>query len=134
MTSYLCSLWTSREPTTLVLRQALWKVLEKCGVPPKMLNVVKSFHHGMQAEVQVGSTTTESFEVKNGRQGCTLAPSLFNIYFSGMVAGWRAKYAGEGMSVLYKLGRKLVGDCTAKSRLDEVKVTETQFADGAATS
>ena len=31
-----------------------------------------------------------------------------------------------------KHGRKLVGDRTAKARLSEVKVTETQFADDAA--
>ena len=116
-----------------VPRRALWKVLEKCGVPPRMLSVVKSLHDGMQAEVRVGSTSTESFEVKNGlRQGCTLAPTLFNVYFSGMVASWRMKHASEGVSVLYKFGRKLVGDRTAKSRLQEVKVTETQFADDAA--
>lgn len=107
-----------------VPRQALWKVLEKCGVPPKMLNVVKSFHNGMQAEVRVGPTTTERFEVKNGlRQGCTLAPTLFNVYFSGMVASWKSKHAGEGVNVLYMIGRKLVGDCTTKSQLHEVKVT-----------
>ena len=64
-----------------VPRQALWKVLEKYGVPEKMLNVVKSFHEGMHAEVRVGSTVTDRFEVRNGlRQGCTLAPTLFNIY------------------------------------------------------
>ena len=34
--------------------------------------------------------------------------------------------------MLYKIGRKLVGDRTAKSRLQEVKVTETQFTDDAA--
>ena len=97
----------------------LWKVLEKCGVPPRMLRVVKSLHDGMQAEVRVGSATTESYEVKNGlRRGCTLAPTLFNVYFSGMVASWRIKHA-------YNFGGKLVGDCTAKSRLQEVKVTET---------
>ena len=32
----------------------------------------------------------------------------------------------------YKFGRKLVGDRTAMSRLKEVRVTETQFADDAA--
>ena len=36
------------------------------------------------------------------------------------------------MAVLYKHGRKLVGDRTAKARLSEVKVTEMQFADDAA--
>ena len=32
----------------------------------------------------------------------------------------------------YKHGRKLVGDCTAKSRLSEMRVTESQFADDVA--
>ena len=82
-------------------RQALWKVLEKYGMPEKMLNVVKSFHEGMHAEVRVGSTVTDSFEVWNGlRQGCTLALTLFNIYFSAMVADWRNRSGGAGVSVI----------------------------------
>ena len=90
-----------------VPRQALWKVLEKCGVPPRMLSIVRLFHEGMHAEVKVGPTaTTESFEVRNGlRQGCTLAR---NIYFSAMVANWCNECAEAGVSVLYKHGRKLV--------------------------
>ena len=63
--------------------------------------------------VCVGSTVTDRFEVWNGlRQGCTLAPTLFNIYFSAMVADWRNRSSGAGVSVLYKHGRKLVGDHT----------------------
>ena len=34
--------------------------------------------------------------------------------------------------MLYKHGRKLVGDRTTKLRLNEMRVTETQFADDAA--
>ena len=102
-------------------------------MPEKMLNVMKSFHEGMHAEVRVGSTVTDRFEVRNGlRQGCTLAPTLFNIYFSAMVADWRNRSSGAGVSVLYKHGRKLVGDRTAKSRLSEMRVIESQFADDVA--
>ena len=36
------------------------------------------------------------------------------------------------MEILYRAGRKLVGDRTAKSRLNSVSVTESQFADDAA--
>ena len=36
---------------------------------------------------------------------------------------------GAGVTVLFKHGRRLVGDRTAKSRLERVKVTESQFAD-----
>ena len=116
-----------------VPRPALWRVLEKCGVPPTMLSIIQSFHDGMQAEVRVGDTTTDRIEVCNGlRQGCTLAPSLFSIYFSKMVGYWRARCPEAGVTVRYRHGRKLVGDRTAKSRLDLVRVTESQFADDAA--
>ena len=59
-------------------------------MPPNLLSLVKSCHEGMCAEVRVGFTTTEEFEVRNGlRQGCTLAPTLFNIYISAVVAIWQ---------------------------------------------
>ena len=99
----------------------------------KMLNIVKSFHGVMHAEVRVGLTVTDRFEIRNSLwQGCTLAPTLFNIYFSAMVADWHNRSSGAGVSVLYKHGRKLVGGCTAKSRLSEMRVTESQFADDVA--
>ena len=108
-------------------------VLRKCGVPPTMPSVIRSFHDGMLAQVQVGGDrTTNSSEVKNGvRQGCTLAPSLFNIYFSPMVACWRARCSEAGVTVRYKHGRKLVGDRTAKPH-SEVRITESQFANDVA--
>ena len=87
----------------------------------------------MHAEVRAGTTTMEKFRVRNGlRQGYTLAPTLFNIYSSAVVANWRDDSPKAGVNVLYKHGRKLAGDRTATARLSEVTVTETQFADDAA--
>ena len=113
-----------------VPRNALWTILAKCGVPPTMLSIIRSLHDGMQAGVRVGSTVTDNFEVQNGlRQGCTMAPVLFNVYFNTMVAWWRSQSGEAGVPILYQHGRKLVGDRTAKSRLLKVHVTESQFAD-----
>ena len=95
-------------------RDDLWRVLDKVGVPPTMLEIIRSFHEGMRAEVRVGLSSTESIEVMNGlRQGCTLAPTLFNIYYSAVVANWRKRCPYAGVTVRFKLGRKLVGDRTA---------------------
>ena len=84
-------------------------VLVKCGVPPTMLNIIQSFHKGM-ASVRVRDGVNDSFEDRNGLwQGCRMAPALFNLYFNALVL------CSVRVPVLYKYGRKLVGDCTAKS-------------------
>ena len=89
-----------------VQREVLWRVMEKCGVPPKLLSIIKYLHEGMWADVWVGSMTTECLDVRNGlRQGCTLAPTLFNIYISTVVANWRRRHVEAGVNVLYKHGR-----------------------------
>ena len=53
---------------------------------PRMLEIVKSFHNDMKAEVRGGDSLSNNFEVKNGlQQDCTLALTLFNIFFSAVV-------------------------------------------------
>ena len=49
-----------------VLREALWCVLKKYGVPPSMLSIVRSLHDGMSAEVTVNGQVAPDFEVCNG--------------------------------------------------------------------
>ena len=41
-------------------------MLEKYGVPPTLLSVVRSFHEGMRASVHVRGNLSDSFEVRNG--------------------------------------------------------------------
>ena len=61
-----------------ILRDCLWRVLEKLGVPPTVLSIIRSLHEGMQAVVCVAGTVTEQLQVNNSlRQGCTLSPTLF---------------------------------------------------------
>ena len=64
-------------------RSLLWKVLARYGVPAKLISIIRQFHDGMRACGRLDSgETSEWFAVKQGiRQGCVIAPDLFNIFF-----------------------------------------------------
>ena len=114
-------------------RQTLWQVLQKCGVSPAMLHIIRSLHEDMHTEVRLGNTDTASFKVRNGlTQGCTVAPKLFNIYCSAVVADWQSCRPQAGVTVRFCHGQKLVRDHTGKNRLNTTRITDSQFADNAA--
>ena len=111
---------------------ALWLILETVGVPQHMLGLIHSLHNGMEARVCVAAGLTDTISVANGlRQGRTLAPTLFNMYFATVVASWRSRSTVTGVTLRYRIGRKLVGDRSAKSKLLETEITESQFENDA---
>ena len=52
-----------------------------------MLAVIRQFHDGMQACVRLGDgECSDKFDVGHGlRQGCVLAPPLFNMFFTAVL-------------------------------------------------
>ena len=81
----------------------------------------------MKAEVTVDSYLTPDFEVCNGlKQGCVIAPSLFNLYFNLVISQWQKKCADFGVDILYKCSGKLIGERTQKP--DRLKISELLFA------
>ena len=62
--------------------EALWLALKMLGIPTLVIELIKSFHEGMKAKILVnGMLPDKEIAVDNGlRQGCTMAPTLFNMY------------------------------------------------------
>ena len=45
------------------------------------IRVIQNLYRGKTAEIQIGNSTTEEFQVRQGvSQGCILSPMLFNLY------------------------------------------------------
>ncbi|XP_047488449.1 uncharacterized protein LOC125038869 [Penaeus chinensis] len=65
-----------------VNREALWVILGKLGSPAKFSKLTQLFHDNMTGEVLTDGETSERFGITNGvKQGCVLAPVLFNLLF-----------------------------------------------------
>ena len=58
-------------------RETMWKLLRHCGVPVKIISLIRCTFQNMSIIAHAGQLS-ESFEVKTGvRQGCWLSPFLF---------------------------------------------------------
>ena len=99
---------------------------------PAMLHIIRSFHEDMHVEVRLGNTATVSFEVRNGlTQRCTVAPKLFNIFFSAVVPDRQSCCPQAGVTVRFFMVKT---GCRPhwKTRLNTTQITDSQFADDTA--
>ena len=91
-------------------RTLLWTVLARFGVPHNMISVIREFHDGMRACMRLDDRMCSRwFAVEQGlRQGCVLAPLLFNIFFAAVinVASTRFKADKGIMDALVHLRKK----------------------------
>ena len=63
-----------------VNRDLLWNIHRKFGCHPTFTSLLQQFHTGMCAQVVMAGSQSSSFPVEVGvRQGCVLAPIIFNL-------------------------------------------------------
>jgi len=69
-----------------VPRPLLWDALTRRGCPPKLLTVIRKFHDGGKAFLRESDQLHGPISVLSGvRQGCRMAPGLFNIFFDCVI-------------------------------------------------
>ena len=117
-----------------VPHEALWVVLGKLGVPDSLIEWIRSFHQGMKAAITLDDTLLDEINVENGlRQGCCMAPVLFNLYTSIVAERWSVRMKnveGAGVFLHHKPDGKLFRRYVRNAH--ESYLMECQFADDAA--
>ena len=69
----------------------LWKIIKEMGIPDHLTCLLRNLYVGQEATFKTRHVTTDWFQIGKGvRQGCTLAPCLFNFYESTSceMSGW----------------------------------------------
>ena len=117
-----------------VSRDGLWKILKRTGCPDKLVNILRSFHDGMQAHVIDGNQESTSFEVKNGvKQGCVWVPVLFGIIIASMIKE-AFKNCDLGVRVRHRHDGGLFNPrrLKARTKVSYVLIRELLYADDCA--
>ena len=101
------------------------------------MDFIQSFHTDMEACVQTASGVCDTISVENGlRQGCVMAPVLFNLYFALVLERWRDQLQASkdvGIQVIYKCDGDLFPSlCQRHSSSQSSTVTDMEYTDDAA--
>ena len=117
-----------------VNRPLLWSLLAKIGIPTKIINIIKSFHDGMNAKVSIGGELTDSFEVSSGlRQGCIMAPALFILLFAFVLRKSHQLIPDFGIDIRHKLDGRLFNLRRLKAKsATTMRLSDFLYADDAA--
>ena len=114
-----------------VPREALWAALKKLGIPDQLVTIIRSFHENMKVKIR---ELLDEIEVENGLlQGCTMTPTLFNLYTCVVAESLMSKVRdidGVGTYVFYKLYQQPFRRYTRNTREDVLYKCE--FADDVA--
>lgn len=72
-----------------VPRELLWQLLEKFGIPPKLVRLLKALHKDVLVKFEVEGLEHEVNCTIGVKQGDILGPVLFIIFMAGVMSDWR---------------------------------------------
>ena len=115
-------------------RVVLWIALAKLGVHPDLVYLIKSFHEDMVATVRVAGGCSEPIQVRNGlRQGCVMAPVLFNLYFAIVLERFHELlsrlHPESGVGLHVNINGNLFPRSTRHSQIPNDRISDLEYAD-----
>ena len=111
-------------------RKALWQIMGRFGIPPKFLKVCESLHENNYASVLIEGEPSEPFLTQTGvRQGCVLAPILFNIFVTALAIMVDTKLEERGVAIKYRFDSGLFNIKRFRAKTRVKYLTDLQYAD-----
>ena len=117
-------------------RSLLWEALRRFGCPPKFLTIIRDLHEGAMARIVSQGERSEPFDVNaRVRQGCVIAPVVFNLFIAGVFHCARlGMNPQDSVGVNYCLDGSLFNlrRLQARTKISHDSIVDMQYADNAA--
>ena len=93
-----------------VHRPTLWLLLERLGVPPKLLSLIRNLYDHTRIQIRCLGELSEPLSMENGLiQGGVLPPLLFNIYVAAIINAAHREYSKCGITTGIRLVCRTTG-------------------------
>ena len=119
-----------------VNRDLLWSILRKFGCPPTFIAILQQFHTGMCAQVVMAGSQSSSFPVEvRVKQGCVLAPIIFNLHLVAItLVSHRDLQSSDCVGIEYRLDDGLFNlrHLQAKTKTSSAVISALQYTNDAA--
>ncbi|CAB1106679.1 unnamed protein product [Ectocarpus sp. CCAP 1310/34] len=84
--TYYCFFLDVKKANNTVWRNGLWKQLSKNGIKRKMWRVLKKMTECTKSAVMLDGELSKFFDIEQGvPQGCTLSPTLFQVFINDLL-------------------------------------------------
>ena len=100
------------------------------SIPSKFLKVCESLHENNYASVLIECEPSEPFLTQTGvRQGCVLAPILFNIFVTALAIMIDTKLEERGVTIKYRFDSGIFNIKRFRAKTRVKYLTDLQYAD-----